>query len=110
MLALHTPNEIVGLRIRTDEHNFVLVLVKKHGPASKYSGQPYDTVLGYYAKLETAVAALIDRATRIRAESSDAEFLASDKRWAEGLRDAIMQAKADAVQALKELSEAKGGL
>lgn len=101
--AFQTPNELVGLRIRTDEHNFIVVLVKRHGAASKYAGQAYDTPLGYYGKLEHAAAALIDRAARLRAEMPSAEFLDGDVTWARTLLDAVTAAKADALAAVAAL-------
>lgn len=99
------PNEIVGLRIRTDEHNYTIVLVKRHGASSKYAGQTYDMPLGYHKKLDYALDALLERAVRLRAEGLAPEDTANSDAWALRLKEALEYATTQAKDALKELRE-----
>jgi hypothetical protein len=97
------PNEIVGYRIRTDEHNYTLVLVKRHGESSKFAGQTYDTVLSYHKKLEHVVDAMIERIVRMRSEGEALDEQTNGEAWALRLKESIEYAKAETIAALKEL-------
>jgi hypothetical protein len=62
-----TPNEIVGYRVRPDYHNWTAVLVKVHGPQSRFAGQQYDTPIGYYKTLPMALRGIFELSTRLNA-------------------------------------------
>lgn len=49
------PNEVKGYRIRPDQWNWTVVVVKIHGKDSKNAGEEYDTPLGYCKSLPFAV-------------------------------------------------------
>lgn len=97
------PNEVVGLRIRTDELNYTVVLVKRHGSNSKFAGQTYDTTLGYHKNLENAAGALIERAVRLRAEGVALDEQTSGEAWALRLKEAIDHAHEQVLTAIREL-------
>lgn len=101
------PNEVVGWRIKPDWHNYTIVLVKCHGTASKKVGQEYEEPVAYCATLQSAVTALIQRATRYEAERQQDVIQAATGSIAsaEGLRAAIDYAQAEALKAVAALEQ-----
>ena len=96
-----TPNETVGWRIRTDDHNYTVVLVRRHGPASKFAGQTYDIPLAYCKSLPFAVDRLVDHALRAKAQGIAVDDATSGTAYAQRIQDAIAQAKHEALEAVR---------
>lgn len=96
-----TPNETVGWRIRTDDHNYTVVLVRRHGPASKFAGQAYDIPLAYCKSLAFAVDRLVDHALRAKAQGIAVDDATSGVAYAQRILDAIAQAKQEALEAVR---------
>lgn len=49
------PNEVKGYRIRPDQWNWTVVIVKVHGKDSKNAGVEYETPMAYCKNLSSAV-------------------------------------------------------
>lgn len=65
-----TPNEIIGYRIRPDQWNWSVVVVKVHGKESKNAGQQYESPLPAYCKdLTIAVQTIFDRVAKLEGRS-----------------------------------------
>lgn len=60
------PNEIVGYRIRPDQWNWSVVVVKRYGKDAKKAGQEYEEPLPAYCKsIGHAVEVIYDRVAKI---------------------------------------------
>jgi hypothetical protein len=63
------PNEVVGYRIKPDAFNWTVVRVKKHGAASKYAGEEYEsTGLAYCKNLTHAVDFILNKEAKLASE------------------------------------------
>lgn len=105
-MSLHlVPNEIVGYRIKPDWHSYNVVLVKKHGPASKQAGAEYETPLAYCKHLASAADWIFSHALRTRGERTQAEIEAIERSCADirGLQAVVDLAKQDVYKAVSEL-------
>lgn len=100
-----TPNEIVGYRIKPDWHSYNVVLVKRHGDASKNAGKEYETTLAYCKHPESAAQWIFSHALRVKAEASQADILAIEGSCADirGMLDVVAAAKAEVSKAVAEL-------
>ena len=108
-----TPNEIAGYRLRPDFHNWTAVLVKVHGPQSRFAGQQYDTPIGYYKTLPMALKAIFELETRLSTAQMQDEVYRTTGELASlsVLTDAIergRKAAEDAAHALEEQLRAAG--
>lgn len=101
-----TPNEFVGYRIKPDWYSYNVVVVKKHGPASKNAGQEYDKTLAYCKTLASALQYIVSHSLRVRGELAQAEQLALDGTVAsaQALGAQFEAAMADAKRAGDELA------
>lgn len=87
------PNEVVGYRLKPDAFNWTVVRVKKHGAASKYAGEEYEsTGLAYCKDLKNAVDFIINKEARLASE-----YLP--------LVEAFEKAKQEALKAVADLEE-----
>ncbi len=102
-----TPNEIIGYRIKADWYSFNVVLVKRHGAASKNAGKEYETTLAYCKSLPSAVSWIVSHATRMYGEVSQAEreSLEGTVADATALKEAIGKAEAAALAAVADIVE-----
>lgn len=98
------PNEVVGYRITADSHNWVVVLVKKHGKDSKFAGQEYVTPLGYYRDIPLALQNVHTLAMRDHVANSSQLYLGSEEQWVE----ALAAARAAVDRTAQELAELIG--
>lgn len=100
------PNEIVGWRIKPDWYNFTVVLVKRHGPASKKVGQEYEEPLAYCSSLENAVRRIISQVTRVEGErlQASAEAVEGTVASAQALLKATELAQQAAFAAVADLN------
>lgn len=87
------PNEVVGYRITADSHNWVVVLVKKHGKDSKFAGQEYVAPLGYYRDIANALQNVHTMAMRDHLANSSNMYLGTEEQWIEAL--AVARAAVD---------------
>lgn len=99
------PNEFVGYRIKPDWYSFNVVLVKRHGAASKNAGKEYETTVAYCKNLAFATSWIVAHSARVRGELSQKEQESLDGTVAsvEALRDTFEAAKQDALRAVEEL-------
>jgi hypothetical protein len=88
-----TPNEVVGYRIKPDAFNWTVVRVKKHGAASKYAGEEYEsTGMAYCKNLNHAVEFILNKEAKLAAE-----YLP--------LLEAFDKAKQEALKAVRDLEQ-----
>lgn len=102
------PNEVVGYRIRPDQWNWSVVVVKVHGKDSKNAGQQYETPLPAYCKsLEHAVEVIFDKVAKLEGRDiQDEEFKKTGQvANVESLKDAFIKAQSAAIWAVKDLEE-----
>jgi hypothetical protein len=102
------PNEVVGYRIRPDQWNWSVVVVKVHGKDSKNAGQQYETPLPAYCKsIGSAVEVIFNRVAalegrKLQDETFDREGLCCDLK---SLKEAFFKAQDAALWAVKDLEE-----
>lgn len=73
-----TPNPFVGYRIKPDWYSFNVVIVKRHGAASKLAGQEYEKPVAYCKSIASAVQWIVRHAARVRGELAQADQVALD--------------------------------
>jgi hypothetical protein len=102
------PNEVIGLRIRPDNYNWAVVVVKVRGVNSKEAGQQYEEDLPAFCKsLEHAVEVIFNRVAltegrRLQDEEFKKSGLCCDL---EVLKTAFVKAQEAAIVAVKELED-----
>jgi hypothetical protein len=90
--GLFVPNEFLGYRILSDEYNWTVCAIRKHGPASKSAGQEYAKPLAYCKTLAFAADWIISRDARMMGEMHD-------------LKTAIQMASDRAMAAIEDLTQ-----
>lgn len=102
------PNEVVGYRIRPDQWNWSVVVVKVHGKDSKNAGQQYESPLPAYCKdIKSAIEVIYDRVSKIEGrleqdKAFDTTGVASDL---ESLKKAFVAGEKAALWAVKDLED-----
>lgn len=106
------PNEIIGYRIRPDQWNWTVVVVKVHGKDSKNAGQQYESTppLAYCKSLEHAVQFIFNRVAAIEGRKSQDEHMEKTGMSTdlEALKTAFNKAQEVALWAVKDLESRLG--
>lgn len=100
------PNEVVGYRIRPDQWNWSVVVVKVHGKDSKNAGQQYETPLPAYCKnLTSAVEVIFNRVAKTEGRDIQDETFKKNGEAAslESLKEAFVKAQDAALWAVQDL-------
>lgn len=101
------PNEVIGYRILPDQWNWTVVLVKKHGPESKYAGKEYSESLAFCRDVYSAVSWIVRHvaATEGRKSQDAYEKLKGDVANFQALEAVFARAEGAALAAVKNLEE-----
>ena len=101
------PNEVIGYRILPDQCNWTVVLVKKHGPDSKYAGKEYSESLAFCRDIYSAVSWIVryEAATEGRKSQEAHEKLKGDVANLKALEAVFAKAENAALAAVKNLEE-----
>lgn len=101
------PNEIKGYRIRPDQWNWTVVVVKAHGKDSKFAGVEYETPMAYCKNLSFAVEYIVKTVSAIEGrKEQDAVFDATGVNSdLQALQKGFDKALKIALEAVKDLEE-----
>lgn len=107
------PNEVKGYRIRPDQWNWTVVVVKAHGKDSKFAGSEYDTPMAYCKSLGFAVEYIIKTVSAIEGRKEQDEVfnttgVAADLQSLQKGFDKALEAALDAVQDLEKRIKESG--
>jgi hypothetical protein len=107
------PNEIKGYRIRPDQWNWTVVVVKAHGKESKFAGVEYETPMAYCKNLPFAIEYIMKTVSAIEGrkeqdEVFDTTGVASDLNALQKGFDKALQAALCAVEDLERRVQESG--